>query len=91
MEKKSTKKKNKTFSMSTNQNSSKPVDDSRNRSPHLPNVPKSPAPTVLNSGKQTESSSDDDESEPENFSEIELNAIKAADTKIENDKIASLR
>jgi hypothetical protein len=66
-------------------------DDSRNRSAHLPNIPKSPAPSALNSGKQTESSSDDDESGSEIFSEIELDAIKAADAKIEKDRIAAIQ
>ncbi len=68
--------------MSPSQKSSNLKDDSRNRFAHLPNIPKSPAITALNSEKQSESSSDDDESETEIFSEIELNAIKAADTKI---------
>jgi hypothetical protein len=91
MEKKLFKKKNKTSTMSTNQKSSKFEDDSRNRSPQLPNIPKSPAISVLNSGKQAESSSDDDESESENFSEIKLDAIKAADEKIENDRITAIQ
>ena len=57
MENKLIKKKKKTSTMSTNQKSSKPEDDSRNRSPHLPNIPKSPATSVVNSGKQAESNS----------------------------------
>ena len=95
MENKLIKKKKKTSTMSTNQKSSKLEDDSRNRSPHLPNIPKSPATSVPNSGKQAELSSDESESESENFSEIEVNAIKAADAAIkaadQKDRIAATK